>query len=438
MDLVLDFLKKKLKLNNNDKIVIGVSSGPDSMFLLNLLLQLKKELKFTIIVAHINHKVRIESEEEEIFLKNYCLDNDVIFERKEIINYPKDNFHAYAREFRYNFYEELINKYQANYLMTAHHGDDLIETVLMRLVRGSTLNGYTGISLISNYDNYKLVRPLLYMTKDEIKEYNDINNIPYRVDKSNTSDKYTRNRFRKNILPFLKEENKDVHLKFLKFSLLLESSNMYIEKEVNNLYNDICENNKINIQKFLVLDKFIKRELLEKILNNNIQNKEQLTDKHIDSIINLINNNKTGSEINLPGNIIGRINYGYFEFIKVEESYNYYLELKDGLIIPNGMEFKIINNEENGNDILHLDSSLVKMPLYVRNKKDGDYIELKGIDGKKKVSDIFIDKKVSKEDRKSYPVVVDKNDKIIWIPKLKKSKYDSKNHEKCDIIIKCL
>ena len=438
MDLVLDFLKKKLKLNNNDKIVIGVSSGPDSMFLLNLLLQLKKELKFTIIVAHINHKVRIESEEEEIFLKNYCLDNDVIFERKEIINYPKDNFHAYAREFRYNFYEELINKYQANYLMTAHHGDDLIETVLMRLVRGSTLNGYTGISLISNYDNYKLVRPLLDMTKDEIKEYNDINNIPYRVDKSNTSDKYTRNRFRKNILPFLKEENKDVHLKFLKFSLLLESSNMYIEKEVNNLYNDICENNKINIQKFLVLDKFIKRELLEKILNNNIQNKEQLTDKHIDSIINLINNNKTGSEINLPGNIIGRINYGYFEFIKVEESYNYYLELKDGLIIPNGMEFKIINNEENGNDILHLDSSLVKMPLYVRNKKDGDYIELKGIDGKKKVSDIFIDKKVSKEDRKSYPVVVDKNDKIIWIPKLKKSKYDSKNHEKCDIIIKCL
>ena len=265
MDLVLDFLENKLKLKASDKIVIGVSAGPDSMFLLNLLIELRKKIKFAIIVSHINHKVRIESDEEEEFLKQYCKDNNVIFEKKEINKYENKNFHAYAREFRYNFYLELINKYHANYLMTAHHGDDLIETILMRLTRGSTLNGYVGISLISNYDNYKIVRPLLYMTKDEIKEYNDNNNIPYRIDKSNYSDKYTRNRYRKYILPFLKEENKNVHLKFLKFSELLENSNNYIEKDIDNVYSKICIDNKLNILEFLKYDLFIQKLVLENI-----------------------------------------------------------------------------------------------------------------------------------------------------------------------------
>ena len=102
------------------------------------------------------------------------------------------------------------------------------------------------------------------------------------------------------------------------------------------------------------------------------------------------------------------------------------------------MQFIKYNGKENGNDTLHLESSMIELPLYVRNKHDGDVIELKGTSGVKKVSDIFIDKKISREDRKNYPVLVDSNDKVIWVPKLKKSKFDSPNREKCDIIFKCL
>ena len=437
MDLVLKFLKEEIKLNKSDKVVIGVSTGPDSMFLLNLLLELQKELLFKIIVAHINHNVRLESIKEEKFLKDFCKDKNIIFESIKIEEYNKENFHAYAREFRYKFYEELINKYQANYLMTAHHGDDLMETILMRLTRGSTLKGYSGISLITNKDNYKIVRPLLYLTKDEIKDYNDTYNIPYYIDKSNYSNKYTRNRYRMEILPFLKEENELVHLKFLKFSKLLEDSYNYIEKEVDNIYNKVCNNNKLDIIKFNKYEEFIIRLVIEKLLKDNIDNITELNDKHIDAILNLINNNKTGSEVYIPGKVL-IINYNYLEFKNNDINNNYKLELVDGLIIPNGMKFIKLNEEENGNDTLHINSKDIKLPLYVRNKKDGDFIELKGTDGKKLVSDIFIDKKINRFDRNSYPVVVDSNDVIIWVPKLKKSKYDSKNHEKCDIIIKCV
>ena len=156
-------------------------------------------------------------------------------------------------------------------------------------------------------------------------------------------------------------------------------------------------------------------------------------------ILDLIRKNKTGSMVYLPDSLIAIVEYNYLRFQKNVSNYqDYFLELKDGLILENGMKFIKLDKEEYGNDTIHLSSLDIKLPLYVRNKKEGDYIELKGIEGRKKVSDIFIDEKVNKLDRKSYPVVVDSLGKIVWIPKLKKSKYDSKNNKKCDIIFKCL
>ena len=138
MDLVFDFLNNRIKLNRSDTIVIGVSGGPDSMCLLHILMELNKKIGFRIVIAHINHKKRIESDEEEQFLKLYAKDNNLIFESCDFKSLKNDNFHKLAREFRYNFYKELVDKYNASYLMTAHHGDDLTETILIRLVRGSS------------------------------------------------------------------------------------------------------------------------------------------------------------------------------------------------------------------------------------------------------------------------------------------------------------
>jgi len=437
MDLVLEFLNK-LKINKNDSVVIGVSAGPDSMCLLDILEKLQNKIGFRIIVAHVNHNKREESVEEEEFLKNYCLDRNIIFESMKIESYSHDNFHKVARNIRYKFFKDLIDKYGASYLFTAHHGDDLMETILMRLTRGSSFSGYHGISLIANMDTYLIVRPLLYLTKEDINLYNESNNIPYRIDKSNFSDKYTRNRYRMNVLPFLKEENENVHLKFLKFSTLLEDANNYIEKVVDIAYNNIYKDSSLEIFSFLEYDLFIQKLIIEKFLLTVYSDLSELRDKHIELILDLVGKNKSGSMLNLPDNFICFIEYGYLKVKKNLDNSSYKIELKDGLILENGMKFVKILEEENGNDTIHLDSSSVLLPLYVRNKKEGDYIELKGMSGKKRVSDIFIDMKIPKLERASYPVVVDSLDRIVWIPKLKKSKYDGQNGKKCDIMFKCL
>lgn len=196
---------KNLNLKYNDSVVVGVSGGPDSMVLLYLLIKLKKSMDIQIICAHVNHNVRKESVDEEKFVCEYCRQNGVIFESMTIENYGDDNFHNEARTIRYNYFEKLVLKYHAKYLFTAHHGDDLMETILMRITRGSTLRGYSGFSRVINRDGYKIVRPLINLTKDEIANFANENNIKYVIDSSNLKDKYTRNRYRKYVLPQLKK-----------------------------------------------------------------------------------------------------------------------------------------------------------------------------------------------------------------------------------------
>ena len=217
------------EFSNNDTIVIGCSSGPDSMSLVDMLLKVRKKYNLQLVIAHVNHNVRKESYEEAEYLKQYCLDNNLVFESMVIEEYGDDNFHNEARNIRYNFFENLIHKYDGNYLMTAHHGDDLIETVMMRIVRGSNLNGYSGFKEVVDMGNYKIVRPLIHFTKKELEDYANENNVKYYVDSSNDKDKYTRNRYRKYLIPFLKEEEVNVNNKVLKFSETLDEASKFIE-----------------------------------------------------------------------------------------------------------------------------------------------------------------------------------------------------------------
>ena len=164
-------------LKENDVIVVGLSGGPDSMALLSLLLDIRKHLPLSIVAAHVNHNVRKESGKEKKFVEEFCLKHGVLFESMTISSYGDDNFHNEARNIRYQFFEAIVHKYQAAYLMTAHHGDDLIETILMRIVRGSTLKGYSGFQEEVEMKDYKIVRPLLSYTKEDILRYNKIHHL---------------------------------------------------------------------------------------------------------------------------------------------------------------------------------------------------------------------------------------------------------------------
>ena len=440
MDSVYSFLLNKINLKPSDIIVVGVSAGPDSMALLYILKELREKIGFKIVVAHINHNVRKESKEEALFLKKYCEDNDIIFEMMTITKYGDDNFHNEARSIRYNYYEELIKKYGANYLMTGHHADDLIETILMRIVRGSTLRGYGGFSDCFKMDNYTIVRPLISVTKKELEKFDKENGIPFCVDKSNFKDKYTRNRYRKNVLPFLKKEDKNVHEKFLKFSKAIMETDLYISKivlkEINNVYHD----NYLDIKKFKELDDIIKKRIIDYIFTSFYEDDIILIDdRHVTLVMEAVNSNKANLVFNLPNNylLVKEYNRIYFKH-DIDSIMPYDIELSDEVFLPNGLTIKRIDKSNtDGNDILRINYNDVTFPLRVRTRKNGDKINVKNMDGSKKVSDILIDSKIPKSKRDLWPIVVDSKDIVVWIPKVKKSKYNRRKDENCDIIYKC-
>ena len=439
MEEVYNFINKKLNLKENDFIVIGVSGGPDSMALLYIMNQFKEKIGFKIVCAHVNHNTRTESADEQKRLEKYCKENNIIFEYIKIENWGDDNFHNEARTVRYNFFDEIVELYSARYLMTAHHGDDLIETILMRIVRGSTLKGYSGFSRIVQKDNYTLVRPLITVTKAELEDFDKRNNIWYAIDSSNNEDHYTRNRYRHNVLPFLKKEEPNVHKKFLKYSKTLLENNEFIENEANKYFNKVFNNGNLNIDKFIQLEKVLQSKIiyniLEKIYGDDLF---VICDAHVELIFNLINSNRSNSIVHLPNNLIVIKSYNEIIFTYDEEQTDEYeIEISNVVSLPNGKIIeKITDCTDTSNNTIRLNSADLTLPLYVRNKRNGDKIEVKGMNGTKKISDIFIDEKIKPSQRSSWPVVLDSKDNIIWLPGLKKSKFDKKISQEYDIILR--
>lgn len=440
MDKVYDFLLNKIKLTDKDIIVVGVSAGPDSMALLHILDDLKKKIGYKIVVAHVNHNVREESKEEAEFLRNYCTTHNIPFEMMVISKYGDDNFHNEARNIRYNFYDELITKYGANYLMTGHHADDLMETILMRIVRGSTLRGYSGFSDLVSMNNYKIARPLISVTKQELEEFDKENNIPYRVDKSNFKDKYTRNRYRKNVLPFLKNEDKLVHEKFIRFSNQIKECDDFIERMVAKEIDSVYQDGIIIVDKFKLLDIVIGKRIIDYIFSVIYRDDIiEIDSRHVDLVINCINSSRANVTFNLPNDYLVVKEYNKVYFKKnINLVMPYDIELNDEAFLPNGLTIKKVNESKtDGNDILRLNSNDVVLPLRVRSRKNGDRIKVKNMNGTKKVNEVLINAKIPASKRDLWPIVVDSQDKIVWIPKVKKSKYNRRKDEDCDIIFKC-
>ena len=433
MNEVVSFIKN-LKIPKDMSVVVACSGGPDSMFLLNLL----HELGISCIVAHVNHKVREESDEEYTFLKNYCDDLGIVFEGVELTGFVTGNFEHYARNFRYDFFKKIVDKYQAKYLFTAHHGDDLMETILMRLTRGSSLKGYAGFSTISKRDGYTIVRPLVYLDKETIENYNENNNIPYRVDYTNELDDYTRNRFRHNVLPFLKEEDTQVHLRFLKFSQELKMGLDYIDSKVVQQMEEMFVDNSLDLNNFLNIDEYIQRRIINNILEIIYPDNLYLVNgNHIDEILKIIKSNQPNIRVSLPNNVCVLKEYNKLCFGSKEENQeDYEVKLDKEVKVPNGVIKKVDSAIDNSNYTIRLNSKDINLPIIVRNRRDGDKMQIKNMKGHKKINDIFIDSKINSSLRASWPVVMDVKGVILWLPGLKKSNFDIPIDEEYDIILR--
>ncbi len=426
-------------LKENDTVVVGLSGGPDSMCLLDVLLSLNK--KINIICAHINHNIRKESIKEVDFVKDYCKKRNV---KVETITFDKksptkDYTEQELREKRYEYFANIIKKYKAKYLFTAHHGDDLIETILMRISRGSNLKGYCGFQIETQKEGYKIIKPLIFTSKDEINEYNKNNKIPSVNDQTNDEDNYTRNRYRHSILPFLKKENNNVHLKYLKFSKELTKYYNFVSRIVEDEINKRYHKKTLDISEFTKLDELIQTKIIEYVLDDNyIDNLYLVSDKHVNFILNIINNPKPNIELNLPDNLRITKSYNKLRITRTKKGNNEYnILLNENIELPNGHSVEFLDStDKNSNYYLKLNSKEIKLPLYIRTRQTGDKMVIKNMKNAKKLKDIFIDCKLPKEDRDTQPIVVDSNGEILWIPGLKKSKFDKANNEIYDIILK--
>lgn len=234
---IIDFFKENQIELAGKKLLVAASGGPDSMALLDMLKKVEKKQGFSLIAAHFNHQLRSDSEEETRILTDYCQKNNVpLFVAKWDKNkQPKSGIEAAAREVRYDFLTKVAKNETADYLLTAHHGDDLIENILLKFIRSGNPEEMNSLQVVGTMHGVTLLRPLLSKSKAEILEYDQMHGIDYVVDSTNEEDDTMRNRLRHHVVPILKNENPALIQNALRFSHKMSELTAAIDKRIDDV-----------------------------------------------------------------------------------------------------------------------------------------------------------------------------------------------------------
>lgn len=438
------FIEEHTLLQEGDKILAAVSGGPDSLAMVDFLYNRQKRYGIKIIVAHVDHMLRGEESLQDLyFVRDYCESKGISFHGvsiniKEKMILEQRGMQETARKYRYQYFEKIMEEYHLNKLIVAQHGDDQIETILMRLVRGSGGITRAGIQVRRPFSNNKeIVRPLLAVSKSEIEEYCSYYELNPRRDLSNEKKDYTRNRFRLEVLPYIKKENPRVIEHFQRFSEHITEDETYLLQLAVQEYNNVCKvmgEDKIiiDIPAFLKVANPLQRRVIHLILNYLYQqNLEEITSHHINLLIQLLKGDNPSGKLNFPKGLKVLRSYHTcqisFNDIKTAEPYRFELIVGEKAVLPNGYIIGIepLNSKRDitAEDALILPAKEVQLPLIVRTRQPGD--RLKGMNGTKKVKDIFIDMKIPLNERAVWPIITDYTGKLLWIPGLKKAFFET-------------
>ena len=430
---VINTIENNLMFNKGDKVIVAVSGGPDSICLLHLLNQLKKQLEINLIVAHVNHCLRgVEADKDQEFVHNFCDDLKIECYSKridinEIAEMNNVSMESAGRDARYEYFNELKDKLKANKVALAHNANDQAETVLMRIIRGTGLEGLVGIKPVRAGI---FVRPLINISRKEIEEYCINNNINPKIDKTNFESIYTRNKIRIDLIPYIEKNfNSDIINGLIRLGDTAKKDNDFIENYVDISYKKHCYNKQGKViikseafnEEEAILSRLIRRTFQE--INGNLYNFEKV---HVYDIIN-IQKQGTGKEVTLPSGVNAINEYGDIIITKEEKS----LDIKKYEVILNigeensiqhiGKTIKLklldydkkINLKEKSN-IRNFDFDKIKGSIIVRNRRNGDKFIPFGMSGTKKLKDLFIDLKVKKSERSKIPLICFGED-IAWI-----------------------
>ena len=299
---VLETIKKYNMIENEDKIVLAVSGGPDSICMLDILNDIKNDetidINFEIVVAHVNHMIRKEAEEDEKYVKKYCEEKQIEFYSKSIdvqkmANNNKIGVEEAGRKARYDFFDEILERTNAQKIAIAHNKNDKVETVLMHILRGSGINGLKGIEA----KREKYIRPLIECERNEIEEYSTEKKVQPRIDKTNFEKEYTRNKVRNLLIPYIKKEfNPNLIQTIDRLSNLVAEEENYMDKQVENVYKELLISEKekeiqLNLKIFNIQEKVIKSRVILYTITRLFGNSKGLEKIHIEDIIKLCDKN---------------------------------------------------------------------------------------------------------------------------------------------------
>lgn len=296
---VLETIKKYNLIESGDKIVLGVSGGPDSISMLDIFNEIKNELNFEIVVAHINHMIRAEAIDDEKYVSDYCQKHDIEFYAKrinvlQVANDQKIGTEEAGRKVRYEFFDEVLQNTSANKIAIAHNKNDKIETIIMHLLRGSGLSGLKGIQPKRN-DKY--IRPLIECEREEIETYCEENKLDPCIDKTNFENEYTRNKIRNVVIPYVKKEfNPNVIETFDRLSQVATEESNYIDSQTQKAYKKLLIEKTetqitLNLKEFNEQEKVIKNRIILLVTKELMGSSQGIERIHIEDIIKLCNNN---------------------------------------------------------------------------------------------------------------------------------------------------
>jgi tRNA(Ile)-lysidine synthase len=428
------------------KVLVGVSGGPDSIALLHSLHRLSASWQWQVTAVHVNHQLRgEESEEDERFVRTVCAEWGITCETVRVdvgkaVAGQGGNLQAVARELRYEAFLKVARKQGADALALAHHADDQVETVLMRLIRGTGVSGLGGMEKKREWKGLWLVRPLLSFTREEILQYLMENGLRARFDSSNASPKYTRNRLRMEVIPLLKSFNPRFGEAVLQLADLVREEEHVWEQLVEEAMEGVAARRTdggwtIEVYRFLHLPVALQRRMVKLILSY-LANPAVPVATHdsVDRVRKLAASSDPSASLDLPGGIRAEREYSRLNLLKVTESC--FAERSTDIVIPlkipgitvlSGFlgSLEAVESEtplpyRPGKHVAVFDGDLVERPLVVRSRRPGDRMGCFGMNGSKKLKDLFMEAKIPRKLRDRFPVVV-AGDRILWVPGVRRS-----------------